>query len=216
MDIPINEHLESLKVYEQQHFVAAQNIINAYGNTVYYLDVLAIAVIKRSLALVSGFCSLIEARNFTCAAPLIRLQIDNCLRFYAASLVNNPHQFARQVMEGTPVRRLRDTNNRPLTDAYLIEKLSERHPELRDLYEEMSGYIHLSDKHILSMTTESQDNPKTISFRIASLDIHLDDSVYINAIHAFRSTTDILLEYLQQWVFAKANPHIIEQLRNRS
>ena len=53
------------------------------GN-VYPVDLRVNAVLHRSTNLVRGFALLIEQRNFICAAPLLRLQIDNCLRLLCA------------------------------------------------------------------------------------------------------------------------------------
>lgn len=81
------------------------------------MDLLAVATLNRSLALLTGFSAMIEARNFVSAAPLIRLQLDNCLRFSACWLVSDPHDFAMKVLEGKQVRSLRDSNGNRLTDA---------------------------------------------------------------------------------------------------
>jgi hypothetical protein len=60
------------------------------GRDIYPLDLLAVAAMNRSLCLISGFRTLIASKNFISAAPLLRLQIDNCLRFFAAELAPSP------------------------------------------------------------------------------------------------------------------------------
>jgi hypothetical protein len=65
-----------------------------FQTALYPLDFLALAVLNRSLCLLSGFATLLDSKNLISAAPLTRLQLDNCLRFFASTLVENPHEFA--------------------------------------------------------------------------------------------------------------------------
>ena len=75
-----------------------RRMYTAYASALYPLDLLAAAAFSRSLAQCSGFRALIEARNYICAASILRLQIDTALRFFAAFLVDNPHEFAGSVL----------------------------------------------------------------------------------------------------------------------
>jgi hypothetical protein len=215
MSQTISEHVKRLRVYHEVHIQLGKAMAEAHGGTFYYLDILATAVINRSLALISGFCLLVEAQNFICAAPLVRLQVDNCLRFSAADLVKNPHSFARQVLEGVPVRKLRDRNNKLMNDRYLAERLNEKYPWVLKLYEEASGYIHLSDKHIFHTVREAKDG-RAVSFRVGAADADLPDETYIEAIMAFTAATDVLVEYIRGWIYVKDNPEELEKLRKAS
>jgi hypothetical protein len=210
----VSDHVKRLRSYHETHIALGKAMAEAYGGTFYNLDILATAVINRSLALLSGFCLLVEAKNFICAAPLVRLQVDNCLRFYAAHLVKNPHDFAIQVLQGVSVRSMKDRHNKSMTDRYLAIKLSERHPWVLKLYEEASGYIHLSDKHIFHAVREAKDE-RTLSFTVGASDIDLPDEVYVEAIKAFTAATDILLEYIQGWIYTKNNPEEVERLKKQ-
>ena len=69
-----------------------------------------------------------KARNFLAAAPLIRLQLDSCLRLYAAWLVENPHEFAHKVLRRERVDKLKNQDGKFLRDHYLVEKLAEEYP----------------------------------------------------------------------------------------
>lgn len=117
---------------------------------IFPLDLLASAVMNRSLNLLLGFCSLIEARNFVAAAPLLRLQLDNVLRFSAAWLVYDPHRFAWEVIEGTTVTDIQDSTGQRMFDWYLVRKLAEENPWAPEVYKQASGYVHLSEKHFFT------------------------------------------------------------------
>jgi hypothetical protein len=108
------------------------------------------AVVDRSLALLRGFCDLVEARNMIAAAPLIRCQLDNGLRFFASTLVEDPHDFAGNILKGIPVRKMKDRYGKLMTDRYLVERLTIEVPWIETVYSQASGYIHFSEQHIIN------------------------------------------------------------------
>ena len=69
----IDNALEELNQYREKHLVLGKAVMEAYGRTLYVFDILVVATLNRSLCLLKGFTSLIEAKNFVAAAPLIRL-----------------------------------------------------------------------------------------------------------------------------------------------
>src|SRR4051812_1787182 len=105
MEAEIDQRLTFLEESRHSHYTIVR-IMAEPGITL--LSLFAFTVLKRSVSLVYGFTSLIRARNFICAVPLIRMQIDNLLRFHAASLVDDIDEFVLTVWQGTPVRRIRD------------------------------------------------------------------------------------------------------------
>jgi hypothetical protein len=63
-------------------------VLSAHRGDLYGFDLLAVATLNPSMCLLRGFCDLIASENFIAAAPLLRMQLDNCLRFYAGWLVS--------------------------------------------------------------------------------------------------------------------------------
>jgi hypothetical protein len=57
-ELDLNKKLELLGIYEKKHLDLWLKIIKAYSGTIYPLDFLALAVLKRSMSLSSGFCEL--------------------------------------------------------------------------------------------------------------------------------------------------------------
>lgn len=200
----LNKSVKYLKDYHNDHLTLFKKMMNANDGNLFPLDIVASGVMKRSLNLISGFCLLIENHNLLCAAPLLRLQIDNVLRFSAAWLVENPHDFANKIMDGVPVKDLKDINNKKLTDTYLKKVLGKKHPWLQRVYEETSGFVHLSDKHIFT-TIKPTSIDMTCNIEI-KLDDDIPDEYLIEAIEAFIATTNILFEYIEGWIFTKDNP----------
>lgn len=211
----IDEKLKTLRSYKDAHLKIGELILKADNYAVFPLDFLAVAVLNRSISLIAGFSSLIEARNFTCAAPLVRLQIDNCLRFHASVLVNDPHELAISILQGTPVRKLKSKTNEKMTDHFLVESLSKQYTWIKGLYERASGYIHLSENHIFNTIFRS-DSKEVFNVKIGFEDTHLSEEIYVSAIDALIQVTEILLRYLYGWAFTKENPKAAYEMRTKN
>jgi len=190
MEAEIDERLTFLEESRHSHYTIVQ-IMAEPGITL--LGLFAFTVLKRSVSLVYGFTSLIRARNFICAVPLIRIQIDNLLRFHAASLVDDIDQFVLTVWQGTPIRRIRDRDGQRMTDAYLQEKLSAIYPWIEDMYERTSGYVHLSESHFANtIRTAGEDSIQTY---IGPIDQFVSPEVYSEATETMVRVTHALLQY---------------------
>jgi hypothetical protein len=167
------------------------------------LDFLAVAILNRSLCLVAGFCTLIESKNIVAAAPLLRLQLDNCLRFSAAWLVDKPHEFGSEALGGTPIRKLRDRYGNRMTDGYLLEKLAVQYPWIKSVYEHSSGYIHLSEKHIFNTLRITSESERMINMKISDRDEVVPDRFYFEIIEAFFEATKLVLAMEAAWGLMK-------------
>lgn len=177
------------------------------------MDLYATAITHRALCLISGFCLMIENQNFICAAPLVRLQLDNLLRLYAAWLVKNPHEFCQKVLKGEHVRKLKDQDNQKMTDKYLVEKIAMEYPWASRLYEATSGYVHFSNKHHFNTVNHVDDKERSVEFGIGVSDINIPAGTREEAIDAMIEITKALLKYLHGWAFTKANPSEVQRMR---
>jgi len=91
----------------------------------YKLDILALAVVDRSLALLRGFCDLVGTKNMIAATPLVRCQLDNGLRFFASTLVEDPHDFAGAILKGVFVRKMKDKGGKLMQELNVLRDVSE-------------------------------------------------------------------------------------------
>lgn len=215
------QHSESLEVslarltdLDQVHLDLGKQMFEAYGGALYGMDLLATGALNRSKAHIAGFRYLIEAKNLICAGALLRLQLDTALRFYAAFLVENPHEFALGILDGRRVRDQRDRDGKRMTDSYLVKRLGVECAWVPRVYERTSGYVHLSAAHLLSAigpVEGSQQSDRCISLKITAEDKALPDWIYIEAVDAFRASTEVFLRYVEGWVFTKANPELVKR-----
>ncbi len=196
--------LKHLSDSEAYHLEAGLQMAKAAGGALYPLDLLAQAVLNRSTNLIPAFVYLIESQNFIAAAPLLRLQIDNCIRFHGAWLVNDPHAFASAVLRGDHIRRLKDKNGNPMTDRSLLESFAKKFPWVTKVYERTSGYIHLSDAHVGNLFVGSSATEEgTAEFKWGRGDNFPDASLYMEAVEAFIAATDAMFYYITGWVKTK-------------
>ena len=100
---------------EHKELVAA--LFEAADRDLYSLDFLVLGALNRSLRLTRGFCDAIEGLNFVCAAPLLRMQLDNVFRLAAAGWVVDGDAFAKGVLEGKRVSDFVGRDGARLTDA---------------------------------------------------------------------------------------------------
>lgn len=210
----LTRHVEHIEGLRDLHLTLLKQMLQADGGKLFALDLLAAAVIKRSLSLCAGFSSLVRSTNYTSAAALLRLQLDSCLRFYAAFIVDKPHEFAADVLRGTPVRKLKDRSGRLMTDRYLVDELGKKYEWMPRVYEATSGFVHLSERHIFA-TWESTGNKADVSLVVGSTDEHFVDELWIEMAGAFLASTDALFEYVKGWIFTKENPELVAQLAAR-
>jgi hypothetical protein len=177
----------------------------------YPIDFLSNAVINRSLKLIFGFTTLLKDENFIAASHLVRCHLDNIIRFSASWIVNDPHDFATKVIDGIQIDSLKDKNGKLMKDWYLRNLLNEEYPWITNVYEQSSGYIHFSNKHIYNSIQSIDSKKRTMQFSFSKKDKDVDENLKIEAIQCMGEITEILLDYLNGWYYTKENPDKIKQ-----
>lgn len=204
--------LEKIDNEKDRHLSLGRAMLEADGHKLFPLDFLAVAAINRSLSNSSAFTQLIRAQNYLAAASLIRLQLDTFLRFFASYLVSDPHEFASSVLAGAEVRKLKDRSGALMTDRHLVESVASEFPWAPNVCRSTSGFIHLSDKHIYS-SIQSVENDGTLSMLIGLDPDRFPHELWVEMAEGFAAATDALFRYLEGWTFTKANPHLVQAVR---
>jgi hypothetical protein len=199
----LTEAIHDLEVLKDDHARIGKVTME---KVIYPLDFLAFAILNRSLCLTSGFVALIRANNLIAAAPLVRIQLDNSLRFYASSLVDQPHDFAMKVLGGTRIDKMKDRSGKRLSDSYLVELLSAHHPWITLVYKETSGFVHLSEKHIFNSLKITDAEQRQILLKISDRDEFVPESGYLEAVDVFTKTTRLALELASAWADQRNKP----------
>lgn len=171
------------------------------NNNMYRADFYVMGALRRVMALTKGFVRMIEDRNFLCAAPLVRMQLDNALRVFALSLVADRETLAGKLLDGEPLSKLKGDAGEKLRDAYLVEKLSEHYDWVKPLYAETSGFVHLSERHFFVAISKTDETERMVYLSLSPDDGPWADEEYFDVIRAFRDalqlTGIVMLGYLE-------------------
>jgi hypothetical protein len=107
---------------------------------------------------------------------------------------------------------MKDKNGQVMTDKYLVGALSKEYPWITKVYQETSGYVHFSKKHIFYAISGVNDEAHSADIVLSSKDSHLPEKAYREAIEGFVASTNIFLRYLEGWILTK-DPELVEKGR---
>ncbi|MGY6558766.1 MAG: hypothetical protein ACXIT9_05745 [Nitritalea sp.] len=194
-----------LKSYVQR-FLLMFHVSQFSGKGLFHLDYYLNGAYSRALSLIEGFLVLMDSRNYLAASHLVRPYLDTFLRLYAAWLVEDPHDFANQVMKGKKVEEFFDKENpkQGLKDWYLRNKASEEFPWVKEIYNNTSGYIHFSSKHIFNPIVDVDLENSTVGTYLSKYDSKtVTDLHRIEAILVMIEISNCILEYAYGWARTK-------------
>lgn len=154
-----------------------------------HADFFIFGALRRTLAQARGFRELIEARNFPCAAAILRLQIDTAMRVNALSLTDDPDAACKAVLDGEQFNRLKDRDGRRMSDAYLRERLAKSHPWISPAYERTSDFVHLSGRHFEVSIMRTDEATRMAYFQISGHDPSRPDETYFEVVDTFFEAT---------------------------
>lgn len=203
--------IEKMKSLHEEKGAALYRACNA---KLFPCDILAFTVMERSLNLIRGFCLLLVNGGYTCGVALLRMQFDNLLRFHGVVTSIDPHEVASQMINGTPLRKIKDKTDQLMTDKRLVEQLSVRNPWAERVYNLASGYIHLSEHHFYHFLQRSKQNESgTRDIVIGDEDDCLSPEHKLQLVNAFAVVTRGVLELIHQWTKVRDNYGMNEALK---
>lgn len=152
----LSHEVKSIRLLRTELLLKCKNIIN--DNDLSELDMFIITVTDRSCRLIDGSIEMLESRNLTCSAILLRSQIDNCMRLYASFISKDIHQFTKSFFDGQKISNLKDDRGIKMIDSHLRKRLSEYDPLINDIYSRTSGFIHLSNESLYACMTKDSSS----------------------------------------------------------
>jgi hypothetical protein len=188
---PLQQRLGALESLESEIIQKGATRVTK-GGSIFHGHFYVIGILKRTLSQSSGFRQLIEAKNFQCAAGILRMQIDSAMRIHALALVDDPDAFCRAWFDGTPVDQLKARDGQRLRDKYLREKLAEKHPWVDPVYRDASNFIHFSARHFFTSIVSTDDETRVMNFAITGSDPPKPDEEYFEIIDAFFEATKLI------------------------
>jgi hypothetical protein len=122
--------------------------------------------------------------------------------------VDDLQHFVASVVNGVAIKKLKDRNKKNLTDIYLREQLSGDHSWVNVVYDQSSGYVHLSEKHIFGAIQEvivADGSQGDLNIHIGQSDAYTPGMFYITLINAFQASTALFVGQVRKWVQVKAS-----------
>lgn len=198
----VEEFLQKLRLFDGKFQILGKEMMYS-GKGLYPLDYYITGVLNRACSLIYGFETLITTMNFISAAHLVRLHLDSYLRLSAGWLAKDPHDFSNRVLNGEPVRKIKDSDGHWMTDAYLKEKAAKTFPWIKDVYEETSGFIHFSSKHILNSISDINKERSTVTTTIGKTDINVSNLSRLEAIICMIEICNAIAVQVDGWIETK-------------
>ena len=200
---PVRQLLNAVQADTDAMLKLGMATLNAGERAMFPLDMMALGAVKRSVSTSSAMLAMVRAWNMVCARTLLRTHIDTSLRFSAAWLVADPHEFASLVLKGERIDRLRDRDGKRLTDAHLVDLRSTEYSWLPAVYNNLSGYVHFSGSHIVDSVAGLDDATNSIHFEISPTDTKFPAFSWIEVLECFRETTELLARHLHGYRITK-------------
>lgn len=199
---PVQAALQRLDSDRQKMLVTWKAMIGGDGAPMFPLDLLASGAVKRALSASAAMKLLVESWNMVSARSLLRTHLDTSLRFSAAWLVNNPHEFATLVISGKPINKQKDREGERLTDARLVQVRSKDYSWLPAVYDNLCGYVHFSASHLCD-AVESVREDGTVDLLISDTDLNFPESSWLEVIDCFREGSAMLMKFLDGYAITK-------------
>ncbi|MCC3172143.1 hypothetical protein [Streptococcus sanguinis] len=136
------------------------------GNNLFQKDQFFTSALGKLVDVLDGLSIMLRERNISCSGVLLRVQLDNLMRVFAAFISEDRKKFISSFLEGISINRLKDDDGKLMTDVRLRSRLALYCPKIDKVYKEMSGFVHLSDSAYEKTWWSIQDNGKNVAIGI--------------------------------------------------
>lgn len=171
------------------------------GQTLIKEDLFFCAALDRSVQLSEGFIALLQERNLSCVGALLRLQMDNCMRTYAAFIAADKDAVIDCIIHGRKISDQLDADGKKMTDANLKKKMAAFNASFPAVYDQASGYVHFSDMAFYQTVVSINNN--TIEWQIGQALQERFNPLLLEAADTFIHFTKIHYKMLQAVVDSK-------------
>ena len=195
----LENQLTELKHKDDELISVGRELLESFGITEFTL--FCTAILNRTINLNRGFITLIEDSNYIAAAPLVRLNLDSLLRLFASSQSEFDYEtFAYHVRSGNKISSMKDkSGKKQLRDSELVKRLKNINgfKWIEDIYDIGSGFVHLSNQHVLS---SYRIEDAKMNFGIRKADEFISTNEKIAATFYMTQTTIGLTVFITDWI----------------
>lgn len=174
------------------------------GDTLYKEDFFFTSAMDRSVVLLDGISEMIKNRNLACGGILLRSQIDNCMRIFAAFIAESQTDFIDGFFVGKKISDMKDNRGNKMKDYILRQRLAEYDAKLDLVYRNFSEYVHLAEKAFYSSVTTSSSEQYDIEFSVGLPLKEKANPVLLEVANAFVYYVKLQNNLVNQIVISKA------------
>lgn len=174
------------------------------GDTLYKEDFFFTSAMDRSVVLLDGISEMIKNRNLACGGILLRSQIDNCMRIFAAFIAESQTDFIDGFFVGKKISDMKDNRGNKMKDYILRQRLAEYDAKLDLVYRNFSEYVHLAEKAFYSGVTTSSSEQYDIEFSVGLPLKEKANPVLLEVANAFVYYVKLQNNLVNQIVISKA------------
>ena len=126
------------------------------------------------------------------------------MRVFAAFISENRRLFIKETLSGKSIRNLKDNQNRRMTDTNLKKRMSEYYPEIEEIYNKSSGYVHLSEVAFhQAFWTDQSDGDCRIRLSVGLAPRKELNLILIECAEVFCHFTEIEYDFYQKIIDSK-------------
>lgn len=195
----VRKEITKIELNCNQLLSIGSKMMNTKCKSVYNMDFIIMAIVKRSISISSAIKILVDNFNMTCARALVRMQLDTVLRLSAFWLSKDRNQMAKDVFDGMQINKMKDVDGNKMTDSYLVKKLGEFFTWIPIVYKFTSGYIHFSERHIFDPIINMNEEDKTISLKIDEFDTKFQESSWLEITKCANDCLSIIKYWLNDY-----------------
>lgn len=104
------------------------------------------SLVNRTIELNNGYITLFTCKNYISAISLLRLQIENCLRLFGFTIMDDMPNCLEKFINGEEYKNLTGNNGKKLYDSYLAKEIDKKWPEhnFLETYKQYCEFVHFS------------------------------------------------------------------------
>jgi hypothetical protein len=140
------------------------------SNMHFQYNIFLSCVLDRALSVNRGYITLTDSNNYFCAVTMLRMQIENCIRLYGITLVDDACKYITSWMSGDRICKFQDTaTNKSLSDSYIASILDKQYKNIAAMYKEACSFVHFSERQLYD-TANVKSGTRTINIKVSEDD----------------------------------------------
>lgn len=197
------ELLSSLSHLRQQIPGFGKSVFQAGGSTMFQLDMIVAGILNRCMSTSSAIELLVKQWNMTSARAVLRVHLDTAVRLSAFWRVEDPHRLAKEVIAGKHLKTFKDRYGKKMEDGYLVNKLNDQYPWVKQVYSYTCGYVHFSDMHFFDVIQDVNSEDMSFSAYITAEQYKFPEESWIEILQYACEILGIVISHLEGYRIAK-------------